>query len=69
MFPQLDQKQQVFKKQVQDKKQMQLLHLLLPEDGERDLGEHLQELAKKVSKRVFVNGPSHAIFLSNHEPA
>ena len=29
-------------------KQMQLLHLLLPEDGEMDLGDHLLELAKKL---------------------
>ena len=36
MFPQRDQHQQAQKKQAQVKKQMQLLHLLLPEDGEMD---------------------------------
>ena len=46
MFPQRDQNQQAIKKQAQVKKQMQLLHLLLPEDGEMDLGDHLLELAK-----------------------
>jgi 16S rRNA (guanine1516-N2)-methyltransferase len=39
MFPQRDQNQQAVKKQAQVKKQMQLLHLLLPEDGEMDLGK------------------------------
>ncbi len=48
MFPQRDQNQQAIKKQAQVKKQMQLLHLLLPEDGEMDLGDHLLELAKKL---------------------
>lgn len=50
MFPQRDQNQQAIKKQAQVKKQMQLLHLLLPEDGEMDLGDHLLELAKKSCK-------------------
>ena len=27
---------------------MQLLHLLLPEDGEMDLGDNLLDLAKKL---------------------
>ncbi|EMU03234.1 hypothetical protein ABNIH7_08795, partial [Acinetobacter baumannii ABNIH7] len=58
-----DQNQQAIKKQAQVKKQMQLLHLLLPEDGEMDLGDHLLELAKKVAKRVIVKRPRHAIFL------
>ena len=30
-------------------KQMQLLHLLLPEDGEMDLGDNLLELAQKLA--------------------
>ncbi len=41
MFPQRDQNQQAVKKQAQVKKQMQLLHMLLPEDGEMDLGDNL----------------------------
>ena len=45
MFPQRDQNQQAVKKQAQVKKQMQLLHMLLPEDGEMDLGDNLLELA------------------------
>ncbi|MEQ1345454.1 class I SAM-dependent methyltransferase [Acinetobacter seifertii] len=69
MFPQRDQNQQAIKKQAQVKKQMQLLHLLLPEDGEMDLGDNLLELAKKVAKRVIVKRPRHAIFLANQEPA
>ena len=28
---------------------MQLLHLLLPEDGEMDLGDNLLELAQKLA--------------------
>lgn len=39
-------------KQLKNKpKQMQLLHLLLPEDGEMDLGDHLLELAKSVREK------------------
>jgi hypothetical protein len=55
MFPQRDQNQQAIKKQAQVKKQMQLLHMLLPEDGEMDLGDQLLDLAKKIAKRVIVN--------------
>ena len=51
MFPQRDQHQQAQKKQAQVKKQMQLLHLLLPEDGEMDLGDHLLGLAQQIAKR------------------
>jgi len=69
MFPQRDQNQQAIKKQAQVKKQMQLLHLLLPEDGEMDLGDNLLDLAKKVAKRVIVKRPRHAVFLANQEPA
>lgn len=69
MFPQRDQNQQAIKKQAQVKKQMQLLHLLLPEDGEMDLGDNLLVLAQRVAKRVVVKRPRHAIFLANQEPA
>ncbi|MCU0188858.1 class I SAM-dependent methyltransferase, partial [Citrobacter freundii] len=48
MFPQRDQNHQAVKKQAQVKKQMQLLHLLLPEYGEMDLGDNLLVLAQKV---------------------
>lgn len=65
MFPQRDQNQQAVKKQAQVKKQMQLLHLLLPEDGEMDLGDQLLGLAQKIAKRVVVKRPRLAVFLAN----
>src|SRR5690606_25669192 len=68
MFPQRDQNQQAPKKQAQVKKQMQLLHLLLPEDGEMDLGDNLLELAQKIGKRVVVKRPRLAVFLAGKEP-
>lgn len=68
MFPQRDQNQQAHKKQAQVKKQMQLLHLLLPEDGEMDLGDNLLELAQKIAKRVVVKRPRLAVFLDGKEP-
>lgn len=68
MFPQRDQNQQGQKKQAQVKKQMQLLHMLLPEHGEMDLGDHLLIEARKVAKRVIVKRPRHAVFLNNEEP-
>ncbi|MEB5477631.1 class I SAM-dependent methyltransferase [Acinetobacter pollinis] len=68
MFPQRDQNQQGQKKQAQVKKQMQLLHMLLPEHGEMDLGDHLLIKARKVAKRVIVKRPRHAVFLNNEEP-
>ena len=68
MFPQRDQNQQAVKKQAQVKKQMQLLHLLLPEDGEMDLGDQLLDLARKVAKRVVVKRPRHAIYLADQVP-
>lgn len=64
MFPQRDQNQQAPKKQAQVKKQMQLLHLLLPEDGEMDLGDNLLPLAQKIAKRVIVKRPRLAVFLA-----
>ena len=68
MFPQRDQNQQAIKKQAQVKKQMQLLHLLLPEDGEMDLGDNLLILAKKIAKRVIVKRPRLAVYLADQEP-
>ncbi|WP_445116391.1 class I SAM-dependent methyltransferase [Acinetobacter sp. WZC-1] len=68
MFPQRDQHQQVQKKQAQVKKQMQLLHLLLPEQGEMDLGDHLLVLARKIAKRVVVKRPRLAVFLAAQQP-
>ena len=68
MFPQRDQNQQAVKKQAQVKKQMQLLHLLLPEDGEMDLGDHLLVLAQDIAKRVVVKRPRLAVFLNDQQP-
>ena len=68
MFPQRDQNQQAIKKQAQVKKQMQLLHMLLPEDGEMDLGDNLLILAQKLAKRVVVKRPRLAVYLANQEP-
>lgn len=68
MFPQRDQNQQAIKKQAQVKKQMQLLHLLLPEDGEMDLGDHLLELAIQIAKRVIVKRPRLAVYLAESVP-
>jgi 16S rRNA (guanine1516-N2)-methyltransferase len=65
MFPQRDQHQQAVKKQAQVKKQMQLLHMLLPEDGEMDLGDHLLVLAQHIAKRVVVKRPRLAVFLND----
>ncbi|OTG62917.1 class I SAM-dependent methyltransferase [Acinetobacter silvestris] len=68
MFPQRDQNQQAIKKQAQVKKQMQLLHLLLPEDGEMDLGDNLLELAIQIAKRVIVKRPRLAVYLAERIP-
>ena len=68
MFPQRDANQKQEKKQAQVKKQMQLLHLLLPDDGVMDLGEQLLELAKPKVERVIVKRPKNAVFLNDQEP-
>ena len=68
MFPQRDQNHQAQKKQAQVKKQMQLLHMLLPEDGEMDLGDELLHLASKIAKRVIVKRPRHAVYLADQAP-
>lgn len=66
MFPQRDQHSQ--KKQAQVKKQMQLLHRLLPEDGEMDLGDDLLGVARAVAQRVIVKRPKLAVYLAEHQP-
>ncbi len=68
MFPDRDQNQQAKKKQAQVKKQMQLLHLLLPEDGDMDLGDYLLDLAVQIAERVVVKRPRLAVFLANKQP-
>lgn len=68
MFPQRDQNQNAAKKQAQVKKQMQLLHLLLPEDGEMDLGDGLLVLAQQLANRVVVKRPRLAVFLNQQIP-
>lgn len=68
MFPQRDQNQNAIKKQAQVKKQMQLLHLLLPEDGEMDLGDGLLVLAQAIAQRVVVKRPRLAVFLNDQQP-
>ena len=42
--------------------------MLLPEDGEMDLGDYLLVLARKISKRVVVKRPRLAIFLDDQSP-
>lgn len=68
MFPDRDQNQQAKKKQAQVKKQMQLLHLLLPEDGDMDLGDYLLDFAVKIADRVIVKRPRLAVFLAEQTP-
>ncbi len=54
----VDQNRASSQKQAQVKKQMQLLHMLLPEDGEMDLGDNLSRYRhKKWAKRVVVKRP------------
>lgn len=68
MFPQRDANQRQEKKHAQVKKQMQLLHLLLPDDGVMDLGEVLLGLARQKADRVIVKRPKHAVFLDGQSP-
>lgn len=68
MFPNRDANQKQEKKQAQVKKQMQLLHMLLPDDGVMDLGENLLNLAMEKAERVIVKRPKHAVFLDDQEP-
>ncbi|MFU8925500.1 class I SAM-dependent methyltransferase [Acinetobacter puyangensis] len=68
MFPSRDANQKQEKKQAQVKKQMQLLHMLLPVDGVMDLGENLLSQARLKSSRVIVKRPKHAVFLADQMP-
>ena len=58
MFPKGGHKQA--KKQAQVKKEMQILHQLLPDNGTMDLGEYLLPLACQLAARVIVKRPRHA---------
>ncbi|EPF70748.1 class I SAM-dependent methyltransferase [Acinetobacter rudis] len=66
MFPQRDQNSN--KKQALVKKQMQLLHLLLADDGHMDLGDSLLEPARQIAKRVVVKRPRLAVNLADVTP-
>ncbi|MDQ8936450.1 class I SAM-dependent methyltransferase [Acinetobacter rudis] len=66
MFPQRDQNSN--KKQALVKKQMQLLHLLLADDGQMDLGEQLLAPARQIAKRVVVKRPRLAVHLDDVTP-
>lgn len=68
MFPARHAHQSAEKKQAQVKKQMQLLHLLLPEQGIMDLGDGLLPLAQDKATRVIVKRPKHAVFLAEQPP-
>ena len=66
MFPKGGHKQ--VKKQAQVKKEMQILHELLPDNGTMDLGEYLLPLARQVGRRVIVKRPRHASTLTTDIP-
>lgn len=66
MFPQRDQNSA--KKQALVKKQMQLLHMLLADDGHMDLGDALLAPARVIAKRVVVKRPRLAVYLADVEP-
>ncbi len=66
MFPKGGHKQ--VKKQAQVKKEMQILHELLPDNGAMDLGENLLPLARQIGIRVIVKRPRHAPTLTNDIP-
>jgi 16S rRNA (guanine1516-N2)-methyltransferase len=68
MFPQRHAHHAADKKQAQVKKQMQLLHLLLPQEGVMDLGENLLPLAQSKAPRVIVKRPKHAVCLAEQLP-
>jgi 16S rRNA (guanine1516-N2)-methyltransferase len=65
MFPKSD---QADKKQPQVKKEMQILHLLLPQHGAMDLGEYLLPAAQAIAPRVIVKRPKLAPPLSHELP-
>lgn len=66
MFPKGGHKDQ--KKQALVKKEMQVLHQLLPEHGAMDLGEYLLPLAQQLAGRVIVKRPRHAPALTDAKP-
>lgn len=66
MFPKGAHKDQ--KKQAMVKKEMQILHQLLPESGAMDLGEYLLPLAQQRAARVIVKRPRHAPALTAATP-
>ncbi|RYY80597.1 MAG: rRNA methyltransferase [Moraxellaceae bacterium] len=66
MFPKGGHKDQ--KKQALVKKEMQVLHQLLPEHGAMDLGEYLLPLAQQRAGRVIVKRPRHAPTLTDSKP-
>lgn len=65
MFPVRDANQKKIKKQAAVKKQMQLLHRLLDDNGNIDLGDQLLLLAQQKASRVIVKRPRKANFLAN----
>ncbi len=66
MFPKGGHKQA--KKQAQVKKEMQILHELLPDHGTMDLGEYLLPVARQLASRVIVKRPRHAPTLTADIP-
>ncbi|XID76008.1 class I SAM-dependent methyltransferase [Alkanindiges sp. WGS2144] len=66
MFPKGGHKEA--KKQAQVKKEMQILHYLLPDHAGMDLGEYLLPLAKQVAPRVIIKRPRHAAPLTADMP-
>ena len=66
MFPKGGHKQA--KKQAQVKKEMQILHQLLPDNGTMDLGEYLLPFARQLAARVIVKRPRHAPALTADIP-
>lgn len=66
MFPKGGHKQA--RKQAQVKKEMQILHELLPDNGTMDLGEYLLPVARQLASRVIVKRPRHAPTLTADIP-
>lgn len=66
MFPKGGHKDQ--KKQALVKKEMQILHQLMAQDGAMDLGDYLLPLAQQVAARVIVKRPRHAPTLGSAVP-
>lgn len=66
MFPKGGHKDQ--KKHALVKKEMQILHQLMAQDGAMDLGDYLLPLAQQVAARVIVKRPRHAPTLDTTVP-